>query len=158
SDLFFQSANIGTRVATPVSFLVNPLRALECWREPPSTLVLAEWVTRMGEDLFYPPNVAGWPGGRAWLSTRTIIARANCMAAFGAGSMTTPSGPPDFESILAKHGTDRSPAGSVRFFSSLLFGKVDEKALHKAVQAATADSPLQPALISLLTGPQAHLH
>jgi len=63
SELFFSPANIGSRVCDPVSFLVGPLRALECWRDPPSTLVLAEWVRRMGEDLFYPPNVGGWTGG-----------------------------------------------------------------------------------------------
>ena len=64
SELFFRDANIGTRVSDPVSFLLHPLRALECGRDPPSTLVLAEWVARMGQDLFHPPNVGGWTGGR----------------------------------------------------------------------------------------------
>src|SRR5205814_1219481 len=43
SELFFAPANIHSRVCDPVSFVMGPLRALECWRNSPSTLVLAEW-------------------------------------------------------------------------------------------------------------------
>lgn len=32
---------------------------------------------RMGQALFDPPNVAGWPGGTAWLGTTTLLARWN---------------------------------------------------------------------------------
>ena len=62
----------GTRVVGPVEFVVGPVRALELLDPPPSTLVLADWAARLGQDLFYPPNVGGWPGGRAWLSTRAL--------------------------------------------------------------------------------------
>ena len=31
----------------------------------------------MGQTLFYPPNVAGWPGGANWLTSGTMIARQN---------------------------------------------------------------------------------
>ena len=29
----------------------------------------------MGQQLFSPPNVKGWPGGRSWLNTATVLAR-----------------------------------------------------------------------------------
>ncbi|HEY5426674.1 MAG TPA: DUF1800 family protein, partial [Candidatus Tumulicola sp.] len=32
---------------------------------------------QMGQELFYPPNVAGWPGGANWLTSDTMIARQN---------------------------------------------------------------------------------
>ena len=32
---------------------------------------------QMGQALFYPPNVAGWPGGANWLTSDTMIARQN---------------------------------------------------------------------------------
>jgi hypothetical protein len=35
----------------------------------------------MGQVLFYPPNVAGWPGGANWLTSQTVIARENFVAA-----------------------------------------------------------------------------
>jgi uncharacterized protein (DUF1800 family) len=144
SELFFNSANIGSRVADPVSFLISPLRALECWRQAPSTLILAEWVSRMGQDLFYPPNVGGWPGGRAWLSTRTTIARANYMAALSSGQLTSPPHQPDIESLVKRHaGADDGP-NTTQFLSRLLFGR--------------DMSGGEGTTLELLASPAAHLH
>lgn len=38
---------------------------------------LARLAALMGQELFNPPNVAGWPGGPAWLSSGTWLARLN---------------------------------------------------------------------------------
>ena len=69
SQLFFADANLGNRVLSPVEYVVGAARALELFEPPCSTLMLAEWCGRLGQDLFYPPNVGGWPGGRSWLTT-----------------------------------------------------------------------------------------
>lgn len=122
SELFFSEANIGTRIADPVSFLISPLRAVEAWRSPPSTLALAEWITRMGQDLFYPPNVGGWPGGRSWLTTRSTVARANCMAALASGQLSSPAKPPDFASLAKRHGSASSKPEITQFLNTLLYG------------------------------------
>src|SRR5262245_10151350 len=148
SQVFFSSPNIGTRIADPVSFLMGPLRALECWREAPSTLVLVEWLSRMGQDLFYPPNVGGWPGGRAWLSTRTTIARANCMAALIAGNLHTPARPLQIDALAARHCEKSSSIEKTAFLSQLLFGQ----------EVESADSHLTAAVTRLLTSSQALLH
>jgi hypothetical protein len=31
----------------------------------------------MGQDLFQPPNVKGWDGGRTWINTSTLFVRQN---------------------------------------------------------------------------------
>ena len=31
----------------------------------------------MGQELFNPPNVKGWNGGKTWMNTMTLITRAN---------------------------------------------------------------------------------
>jgi uncharacterized protein DUF1800 len=36
-------------------------------------LLLLERV--LGQILFYPPNVAGWPGGRTWIDSSTLMMR-----------------------------------------------------------------------------------
>lgn len=41
----------------------------------PVTAVEAEAGTAMGQALFDPPNVAGWPGGAAWISTGSWLSR-----------------------------------------------------------------------------------
>ena len=70
SQAFFADANIGTRVLGPVEYVVGAARALEMFDPAPSTLALADWSAGMGQDLFEPPNVGGWPGGRAWITPR----------------------------------------------------------------------------------------
>ena len=69
----------------------------------------------MGQDLFYPPNVGGWPGGRAWLSTRTIIARANCLAALVAGNLSSPARPPDFAALASQYTSAKNESEIVTF-------------------------------------------
>ena len=76
SRAFFASPNIRTRVLSPVDFIMSPVRAMELIEMPPSTLLLAEWSARLGQDLFNPPNVGGWPGGRTWLSARSLAVAA----------------------------------------------------------------------------------
>ena len=38
---------------------------------------LPQMMVQMGQELFNPPNVAGWPGGAAWLTSGTWLARLN---------------------------------------------------------------------------------
>src|SRR5262249_21366180 len=75
SAAFFAEANLGSRVLGPVEYVVGAARALELLNPPPNTLILAEYAANLGQDLFYPPDVGGWPGGRSWISTRSAIGR-----------------------------------------------------------------------------------
>src|SRR5262249_23260195 len=43
----------------------------------------------MGQQLFAPPNVKGWPGGKAWLNTSTVLARHNFAQMIAAGTLKT---------------------------------------------------------------------
>jgi uncharacterized protein (DUF1800 family) len=104
SELFFSDKNIASRVSSPVEFVVGAVRSLELFEQPPSTLILAEWCTSLGQDLFRPPNVGGWDGGRSWLTTRTIIGRSNFAAALVAGELRAPSAPPQLNSLVEKLG------------------------------------------------------
>jgi uncharacterized protein (DUF1800 family) len=81
SRAFNARENLGNRVLAPVEFVVGAVRALGLFEPPPSTLALADWSARMGQDLFEPPNVGGWPSGRGWIHPRSLIARANFAAA-----------------------------------------------------------------------------
>jgi uncharacterized protein (DUF1800 family) len=95
SQAFFEQKNLGTRVAAPAEFVAGIVRTLELREPPPSTLVLAEWTRRMGQELFAPPNVAGWTGGRAWLTSRSVIARVNFASALVDGDLSASKMPFD---------------------------------------------------------------
>ena len=76
SRAFFAALNIGTRVLGPAEFVLGPVRALELVDPPPSVLAAGRLDgLASGLDLFDPPNVGGWPGGRAWLNSQAVIGR-----------------------------------------------------------------------------------
>ncbi|HET6317450.1 MAG TPA: DUF1800 domain-containing protein, partial [Chloroflexota bacterium] len=61
-------------VKGPVDYVVGAIRSLKVTVGGAN---LPGITTRMGQALFNPPNVAGWPGGTDWLNTTTWIERIN---------------------------------------------------------------------------------
>jgi uncharacterized protein (DUF1800 family) len=65
------------RVSGPVEFSVGLLRALGAPRADVRLLAVAAACAEQGQDVFYPPSVKGWVGGRRWLNSATLVAREN---------------------------------------------------------------------------------
>jgi uncharacterized protein (DUF1800 family) len=136
SHAFFAAGNLGSRVLGPVEFLVGVPRALGCFDPPPSSLVLGEWSARLGQDLFYPPNVGGWPGGRSWLTTQAIIGRANFAAALVEGRLWARPAPLDGLALARRHGRDGDLEDVLTFCAELLTGAPPDDAWRKRLLAA----------------------
>lgn len=157
SKLFFSPANLGTRVVGPVEYIVGALRSLELCDPPPSTLMLADWSARMGQDLFYPLNVGGWNEGRTWVSFRTIVARANFAAALAAGELWQPIRRPELEQLPARHAELRGWRESASWFTQLLFGAESPVAAADVVAAVEENQvahPLAQVVALLLARPE----
>src|SRR5262249_7094627 len=124
SRAFFAPANLGTQVRGPLEYLVGTARALEQFDHPPSTLALADWAARLGQDLFYPPNVGGWPGGRACRPTAAVIGRANYAAALVGGELSAGAGrrPLDAVALARRHRRGGGLDDLVAFYAELLLG------------------------------------
>jgi uncharacterized protein (DUF1800 family) len=118
SKAFFDDSNMGTKIMGPVDFVVGAARALELFDPAPSTLALADWCGRLGQDLFEPPNVGGWPAGKAWVSARTLIGRANYITALLDGPNAGRPTPFDAAAFAQRLGQESLPA----FYSQLLLG------------------------------------
>lgn len=73
SKAFWAPENRGALVKSPVDLLVGTLRTLET--SPANTLPVVAGLRQLGQDLFAPPNVKGWPGGSAWINTHSLLAR-----------------------------------------------------------------------------------
>lgn len=58
----------------------------------------------MGQDLFNPPNVAGWPGGAAWLNSSTWIQRVNFVNAVASQRRAAAPGYLDLAQLVESHG------------------------------------------------------
>jgi uncharacterized protein (DUF1800 family) len=70
---FWDEHNRGVLVSSPVEFIVGTLRRFDVAYG--DTLPFARRAAALGENLFYPPNVKGWPGGAAWINSATLLAR-----------------------------------------------------------------------------------
>ena len=163
STLFFSEKNLHSRVVDPVGFVVGSVRALELFAPPPSTLLLAEWTGRLGQELFFPPNVGGWPGGRRWLSGRGIVARANFAAALALGRLGASLSPPDLTALSCRHGRGKDPAEALGYFGELLGGRTVEQTLKESLWQSAAgtgsDSErLNRAVALYLSRPEAQLN
>ena len=75
SQDFYARKNIRAEIKSPVEFLVQLAKQLEL-SEMPEFLVIGA-MRELGQQLFLPPNVAGWPGGSAWITTNTLFTRYN---------------------------------------------------------------------------------
>jgi uncharacterized protein (DUF1800 family) len=160
SKLFFAPANLRSRVAGPVQWVVGTLRALELTDPPASTLLLAEWVARMGEDLFYPPNVGGWSEGRSWLSSRSIVARANFADALITGQLWSPSNLPPLEELPGRHVKGVELEGAVAWLAGLLWGEAPAPVVGEIVAAAKSAAhprPISTAVLQLLSRSESQL-
>jgi uncharacterized protein (DUF1800 family) len=147
SDAFFAEDNLGRRVLSPVEYVVGAISTLELNDPPPSTVALAEEIALQGQDLFYPPNVGGWPGGRGWLEPRALVRRANFAAALVAGRITGRDEPFAAEAFAARHGRKRDRAGAIGFLQEVLLGAQREPGTRATI----------PTPATLLASPQAQL-
>ncbi|MBS0026366.1 DUF1800 domain-containing protein [Chitinophaga sp. 22321] len=73
ADWFYDSSIVGNRIKPPVELLVGIRRTIPMSFEKEETMLLFQRV--LGQLLFYPPNVAGWPGGRSWIDSSSLMFR-----------------------------------------------------------------------------------
>lgn len=77
SSHFYESQNVAAVIKNPVQLVVQAIRSLRTPTRQLSALVSA--CDLMGQNLFYPPSVKGWDGGRSWINTSTLFVRHNVM-------------------------------------------------------------------------------
>lgn len=73
ADWFYDEKNIAQRIKSPVELIVGIRRLLPMQIQNPEIQLLFQ--RALGQLLFYPPNVAGWPGGRAWIDSSSLMLR-----------------------------------------------------------------------------------
>ena len=72
---FYAAENRLAVIKSPTQLVVQAVRGL---RTPPREMsALVSAGDLMGQQLFQPPSVKGWDGGRAWINTATMFIRQN---------------------------------------------------------------------------------
>jgi uncharacterized protein (DUF1800 family) len=73
SDSFYAPEDRGVLVKSPIDLVAGTLRQFDMRPGLPVPFAVAS--ATMGQNLFSPPNVKGWPGGEAWINASTLLAR-----------------------------------------------------------------------------------
>ena len=72
---FWHKDNQGTQLKSPVQLVIGFYRQFNL--KPNKAVQLSKSTQKMGQRLFYPPNVKGWPTGNNWINSTTLLARQN---------------------------------------------------------------------------------
>lgn len=75
SDWFYDENNIGAKIKSPVVLLVNLSRNFNIRFSDHAEALRIQRI--LGQVLLNPPNVAGWPEGKNWIDSSTLLYRLN---------------------------------------------------------------------------------
>lgn len=73
---FYSPPSYGTQIKNPVHLVVSTYRKLGL-AEIPGIPDFNSTTRDLGQELFHPPNVAGWEGGRSWITPALLLQRGN---------------------------------------------------------------------------------
>lgn len=80
---FYSPRFMADQIKSPVQLVVGAVRSLNV---PVRDLsILNDALDLMGQNIFFPPSVKGWEGGRSWINTSTLFVRQNILAFLIAG-------------------------------------------------------------------------
>jgi hypothetical protein len=132
---FYSSHAFRQRLRGPAEYVLGAVQAVyrrygeeEADYRPLPQQVLVGRLGAMGQHLFAPPNVKGWPGGASWLNTSTLLERDNFAGALAMGTLWStlspePTGPPA---------------------SAVYLGQVARRPSRSAAPADTPEEPAPP--------------
>ncbi len=70
---FYSAEVMGTQIKSPIQLVVGTARTLELAVN--NLEFYGRMLFTMGQVPYLPPNVKGWPGGRAWIDTSRLVTR-----------------------------------------------------------------------------------
>ena len=82
SNLFYSPAAYRQRIKCPVEYALGIVRGLEA---TVATAPLGRHLAQLGQNLYDPPTMDGWQGGRCWINQFTLLDRSNLALALVSG-------------------------------------------------------------------------
>lgn len=127
-------------VKSPVELVVGLVRQSGAELAQPVGAALA--VAAMGQNLFAPPNVRGWPGGEAWINTHTLLARKR----FLDRALARAAPPEAMDAIAADSAAGEAEPGAEPMrraaLAQALAVRVDAAAWLRSVAGLAPDRPI----------------
>jgi uncharacterized protein (DUF1800 family) len=159
SEHFYSPRFMNEQIKSPVTLVVGAVRSMNAPTRDLS--ILNDALDLMGQNLFYPPSVKGWEGGRSWINTSTLFVRQNIMAFLLTGKK--PQGydatadsqrfdPTPLLAELASSGRSSDPEAVVDLFLRLTLGHAPSHAKEALISflASTGNRVDRDTLTGLL--------
>jgi uncharacterized protein (DUF1800 family) len=168
---FFSDYAYRQRIKSPVEFILGAVQSVGQRLVRPRALVSK--MEAMGQQLFAPPNVKGWEGGRSWLNTATVLARHNFGQLLCSGTAQLNLADPDARvaaavdpAAIIRQEKLTEPVEIVRYLEELVMqGDIGEDARAKLTsflaegkpQGDSLDQRIRATIHTLMTMPEYQL-
>ena len=134
---FYEPGVVRRQIKSPVQWLIQMCKTLEI--PLPSAKESRSLLSNLGQNLFDPPNVKGWDGGRAWINSSTLLVRYNAAGNLVRG---VGSGKPDIDKLIPP---GQSPEKTVEALAWRLFQSPMPPALRERTLAFLSENGSSPA-------------
>ena len=128
SRLFFSAEVRHAMIKSPLDLVLGSHRALESRANLETT---ARLLGELGQDVFEPPTVKGWDGGRLWITSASLLRRDNFAARLSTGDRYGSIADPT--RLVEMHGW-KEPAAVVRHYVDLLLARDLEAAMIRPLE------------------------
>jgi uncharacterized protein (DUF1800 family) len=109
---FYSRASYRRRMKSPAEYTVGLLRTLAVPRPNVSFMAAVTTCGRQGQELYAPPSVKGWDGGKSWINSTTLLERLNWATDVVWGNTDRGMRPLDTAAWLDGHGVQPGEAGA----------------------------------------------
>jgi len=139
---FFSDRAYHARIKSPAELVVGTVKTLQIRHLDGDLPTL---MARMGQNLFDPPNVKGWDGGPAWISTDTMMERFNFAARVTGQKFDEIEGYFSPSELAAKEGLKNARELVSYFLELLVDGDVPQSTRKRLIAYVSSDLSGQPA-------------
>lgn len=154
SEWFYAPSGMGNRIKSPIELWVGLRRTIAVSFKKPEVQLLFQRI--MGQTLFFPPNVGGWPGGRSWIDSSSLLFRMRLpeLVYYSGILDVKPKDMPDemSDEMSEDYGHQEMQDPFIRRFAMRLNAQADWNGLYSSLEHIP-DEKLASTLVSrLLTG------
>ena len=155
ADWFYDSVNVGTHIKSPVELVAGLRRGLGLVFD--QELPLLNYQKALGQTLFQPPNVAGWPGGRSWIDSTSLLLRLQLPAVVLQNAAFNVALKEDEDDLRPQMGQPRRTAPAASLGTRLplaplqaLLGATPAAAQPQVLSQFLLQSPIRPENLALV--------
>ena len=177
---FMEPANRGVKIKSPIELWVGLRRTIPLQLDHADGQMLLQ--RALGQVLFYPPNVAGWPGGKTWIDVSSLMLRLRLPHIVANNADLDLSPKDDDDVMMGQKGANRLtkrmaltadlepvsrlfrntqgldiPSTLAGFLWQVPNAQPSEKVLFKHTDHSTREKQIQTSLLQLMATPEYQL-